>query len=38
MSETWKNDLKPIGTNWKKEHITEAPYLISKENKKQKKF
>ncbi|MCS5491191.1 nitroreductase family protein [Algoriphagus limi] len=28
MSETWKNDLKPIGTDWEKPFLEEAPYLI----------
>ncbi|NVJ87234.1 MAG: nitroreductase family protein [Algoriphagus sp.] len=28
MSETWKNDLKPLGTNWEKPFLEEAPYLI----------
>lgn len=28
MSERWKKDLEPLGTNWKKPFIEEAPYLI----------
>lgn len=28
MSETWKADLKPLGTNWEKPFLEEAPYLI----------
>jgi len=28
MSERWKNDLKPIATNWNKPFLTEAPWLI----------
>lgn len=28
MSERWKDDLKPIGTDWNKPFIEEAPYLI----------
>ncbi|TFV95500.1 nitroreductase family protein [Algoriphagus kandeliae] len=28
MSETWKNDLKPIGTDWEKPFLEDAPYLI----------
>ncbi|MDF2156227.1 nitroreductase family protein [Algoriphagus sp. CAU 1675] len=28
MPETWKNDLKPLGTDWKKPFLEEAPYLI----------
>jgi len=28
MSETWINDLKPIGTNWRKPFLETAPYLI----------
>ena len=28
MSPIWLNDLKSLGTNWKKEHITEAPWII----------
>jgi iodotyrosine deiodinase len=28
MSEEWLNDLKPIGTNWKKPFLETAPYLI----------
>lgn len=28
MSETWKSDLKPLGTNWEKPFLEEAPYLI----------
>jgi iodotyrosine deiodinase len=28
MSEVWKNDLKEIGTNWEKPHITTAPWII----------
>ena len=28
MSERWKDDLKPIGTNWHKPFLETAPYLI----------
>lgn len=28
MSETWKADLKPLGTNWEKPFLEDAPYLI----------
>ncbi len=28
MSETWLEDLKPMGTNWEKPFLEEAPYLI----------
>lgn len=28
MSETWKSDLKPLGTDWEKPFLEEAPYLI----------
>ena len=28
MSEDWLNDLKKFGTNWEKEFITTAPYII----------
>ena len=28
MSEEWKAALRPLGTDWVKEHITTAPYLI----------
>ena len=28
MSEEWLNDLKPFGTNWHKEFLETAPYLI----------
>jgi len=28
MSDTWKADLKPLGTNWEKPFLEEAPYLI----------
>ena len=28
MPEEWKNDLKPLGTNWEKPFLEEAPYLI----------
>jgi nitroreductase len=28
MSERWKQDLEPLGTNWDKPFIEEAPYLI----------
>jgi len=28
MSETWKNDLKPLGTDWEKPFLEDAPYLI----------
>lgn len=28
MSERWKNDLKPIATDWNKPFLTEAPWLI----------
>lgn len=28
MSETWKEDLKSLGTNWEKPFLEEAPYLI----------
>ena len=24
----WTTDLKPLGTNWEKEYLTTAPYLI----------
>jgi iodotyrosine deiodinase len=27
MSERWKKDLEPIGTDWKKPFLEEAPYL-----------
>lgn len=26
--DTWKDDLKPLGTNWEKPFLEEAPYLI----------
>lgn len=26
--DTWVNDLKPIGTDWMKEYLSEAPWLI----------
>lgn len=28
MSEEWKEDLKPLGTNWQKEFIDIAPWII----------
>ncbi|XP_044748463.1 iodotyrosine deiodinase 1 [Coccinella septempunctata] len=28
MGKTWTTDLKPLRTNWIKEYLTEAPYLI----------
>ena len=28
MPEDWKTDLKPLGTNWEKPFLEEAPYLI----------
>ncbi len=28
MSERWKDDLKPLATNWHKPFLEEAPYLI----------
>lgn len=28
MGDTWVNDLKPIGTDWMKEYLSEAPWLI----------
>lgn len=28
MSEEWKEDLKPLGTNWEKEFIDIAPWII----------
>lgn len=28
MPETWKSDLKPLGTTWEKPFLEEAPYLI----------
>lgn len=28
MPESWKTDLKPLGTDWKKPFLEEAPYLI----------
>ncbi|PIB36082.1 nitroreductase [Reichenbachiella sp. 5M10] len=28
MSERWKDDLKPIGTNWHKPFLEKAPYLV----------
>lgn len=28
MPEEWKNDLKPLGTDWEKPFLEEAPYLI----------
>lgn len=28
MGKVWTNDLKPLRTNWIKEYLTEAPYLI----------
>lgn len=28
MGKIWTTDLKPLKTNWLKEYLTEAPYLI----------
>lgn len=28
MPDTWKDDLKPLGTNWEKPFLEESPYLI----------
>ncbi|SFU10736.1 Nitroreductase [Algoriphagus locisalis] len=28
MPEQWKSDLKPLGTNWEKPFLEDAPYLI----------
>ncbi len=28
ISDEWRKALKPLGTNWEKPHLTEAPYLI----------
>lgn len=28
MPNTWKDDLKPLGTNWEKPFLQDAPYLI----------
>jgi nitroreductase len=28
MPDDWKNDLKPLGTDWEKPFLEEAPYLI----------
>lgn len=28
MGKIWTTDLKPLRTNWVKEYLTEAPYLI----------
>ena len=28
MGNTWVNDLKKIGTDWNKEYLTEAPYVV----------
>ena len=28
MPENWKTDLKPLGTNWEKPFLEDAPYLI----------
>ena len=28
MPEKWKSDLKPLGTNWEKSFLEDAPYLI----------
>ena len=28
MPNTWKDDLKPLGTNWEKPFLEDAPYLI----------
>lgn len=28
MPDTWKNDLKPLGTDWEKPFLEEAPFLI----------
>ncbi|WP_241494302.1 nitroreductase family protein [Bacillus coahuilensis] len=28
ITEEWKDVLKPLGTNWQKEHITDAPHII----------
>jgi len=28
MPDKWKSDLKPLGTNWEKPFLEEAPYLI----------
>jgi nitroreductase len=28
MSQEWKDALAPLGTDWRKPHLTDAPYLI----------
>ena len=28
MTETWKSDLKPLGTDWEKPFLEIAPYLV----------
>ncbi|KAJ8678905.1 hypothetical protein QAD02_014692 [Eretmocerus hayati] len=28
MGKRWTTDLRPLGTNWHKEYLTQAPYLI----------
>lgn len=28
MPDTWKNDLRPLGTDWEKPFLEDAPYLI----------
>lgn len=28
MGKTWTGDLKPLRTNWVKEYLTDAPYVI----------
>ena len=28
MGDEWTNDLKPLKTNWHKQYLTEAPWLI----------
>lgn len=28
MSKQWVTDLKPLKTNWEKQYLTDAPYLI----------
>ncbi|MGD6804253.1 nitroreductase family protein [Rossellomorea aquimaris] len=28
ITNEWRDVLKPLGTNWKKAHLTDAPYLI----------
>ena len=28
MGQQWVNDLKPVGTDWNKPYLTEAPYIV----------